>query len=357
MLPALLLLAFSFGTEVIPKEDSFVESLSHDDIVSWAELCAEAYCSNLKGKCTNDEMTQHLKGKQLIEPEHKVIMQGYRNRDQLSSIVMKTGLNQFKVIFTGSESLYDVLRDIDFTSVAIDQIKVHLHKLHTDFIEVRKKKAHRKDDDDHTSSVEVEVFSGFEKAGEDFLKHFLVGLEPYLKDGHPITIAVSGHSLGGALAVQMAYYLKRQDADITPLVITFGAAGYFSEEDIEPVGKMLDAERSMVHFARKNDLARDLTAMVGYGNPGHTVMLDDYIKVKGGLKEFLLKTVKFQEGIVDIAERVYEEKENHSMANYLATLTGDHVTAEESPFHYAYLIFVALAYMYHHFLSRKEESN
>lgn len=77
------------------KAASFFSTLTDEKILKWAELCHEVY--GLTG--TNDQMTATLHGFGHICAGDKVIMQGFRNGGQLSSIVIKTKKkNHFRIL-------------------------------------------------------------------------------------------------------------------------------------------------------------------------------------------------------------------------------------------------------------------
>lgn len=300
-------------------------SLDNERILHYAEMCNQVY--HLDSRQSMDEMTTILRSQGLLSEEQKVVLQGFRNGDQLSVIVVKTGRNAFQFLFSGTETFLDGILDV-MASATPEHVKTCLLSAHPTRIAVRIKKRNRVHLLKSTEHETVEVHKGFKLAGKDFMSKVFNLLKPYIEIGFDIFFDISGHSLGGALASQMAYHIKKRLAkayqippeQIGMQVVTFAAAGYFSEEDLEKVTRVTDAANTMVHFYRHNDLARELTDLAGYKNPGNWVYLDNFVAVETTLADFLSKMVEFKESPTSIAELIKEELSNHTLPNYIITI-------------------------------------
>ncbi|KAK3236916.1 hypothetical protein CYMTET_52972 [Cymbomonas tetramitiformis] len=97
------------------------------------------------------------------------------------------------IAFAGNDSVRDFFRDLDFAKVAIGEEK-------------RKRRVHRG------------FYSGYLSVCQDILKF----IESFSKD---TTVILSGHSMGGALAVICAYDLKTRFPKLPIKVFTFGTPG------------------------------------------------------------------------------------------------------------------------------------
>ncbi len=227
-------------------------------------------------------------------------------------------------MFAGSDTLNDDLASVKFNEEEIKDLDRIYRDLALAVLCVRVKKANRQAKQDVEEEHEIEVISGFQRAGEEFIAKFIEATEPYLKEGD-IDIQLSGHSLGGALAVQLGYYInmklgKHFNCKVDWAVVTIGGAGFFNIEDNADVSEILDAPNRMLHFYRNNDFSRELTAFVGYRNPGTLILLENIANLTEPLAEFFLKLIELQESIPEVIGRVEAERENHSIAYYVKTL-------------------------------------
>jgi hypothetical protein len=253
-------------------------------------------------------------------------MQGFRHGNQLASVVIKQAVpNHFQIVFSGTESMKDWAADAMMISTKEDALgkvnemmKSHVqHSLH-----VRERKT--KQTNDH----HVNVHMGFKNAGKDFLVKLFTGLKPYVDTNKPLYFDIYGHSMGGALAAQCAYQIKKRMAifyemerdQISVDVVTFASAGFFQTKHIERADKVIGASHSMVNFYRLNDFARELTSKAGFANPGHAIFLDNFVRVPGSVAEYLDSIKDLHETPTEIMDRVKEEAANHSMKNYIATI-------------------------------------
>lgn len=306
---------------------SFFSSLDDKHVLKWAELCQKVY--GLHG--TNDEMTSQLLDAEIICPGDKVVLQAYRNlNQQLSSVVIKTHKqNHFKILFVGTAGFMDGLVDISAIPV-----REHVHKCLKEatpnHLVVRHKKQHRllTQSNEAHHHLQVDVHAGFKAAGKQMMEQLFEKLRPYIDTEKDLHFNLTGHSLGGALASHMAYHIMKRLAKAYAMpqqqvhikLITFGAAGCFLEEDLAKVAKVTAADETTVHFYRHHDLARELTELVGFMNPGLRVFIADFVSSDGTLAEYIHNMAHFQESPHDIANRIHEELANHSIANYIKTI-------------------------------------
>lgn len=306
---------------------SFFSSLTDDRVLRWAELCKTVY--GLNG--TNDEMTEQLNTESIICPGDKVVLQAYRNfGQQLSSVVIKTHKqNHFKILFVGTAGLMDGLVDI-----AAIPVREHIHKCLKEatpnHLVVRNKKEHRLllNACENRHLLQVDVHAGFKAAGKQMMEQLFDKLRPYIDTEQPLHFDLTGHSLGGALASHMAYHIMKRLAKVYAMpgqlvsvkLITFGAAGCFLEEDLPKVAKVTNAPETTVHFYRHHDLARELTEIAGFVNPGLRVFIADFVSSTGTLADFVKNMAHFQESPHDISTRISEELANHAIANYIKTI-------------------------------------
>lgn len=139
----------------------------------------------------------------------------------------------------------------------------------------------------------IDGHAGYTVIGEDFMHTF----RQLILQSSPASRSVNiyGHSLGGALAVQLTFGLF-QIPGISIETLTFGAAGYIESQDLDEAWQIFqDAGNvQLVHLCREDDLAKNFGAFVGYRNPGTFVILED---IPGA-------------GVL----------ENHAIKNYIKTL-------------------------------------
>lgn len=106
---------------------------------------------------------------------------------------LDTAANIAYIAFAGNDSVRDFFRDLDFAKVTVGDEK-------------RKRRVHRG------------FYTGYLSVCQDILKF----KDSFSKD---TTLILSGHSMGGALAVICAYDLKTRFPDLPIKVFTFGTPG------------------------------------------------------------------------------------------------------------------------------------
>lgn len=319
-----LLIAVAFGADLTPTLGSFLATINNERLLNIAKLCKEIY--KLPEGVNNGDLTKILWNKELIGLEDKVIMQGFRHGDQLGSIVIKEQTpNRFKIVFSGTETLKDWAADAMMMPTkedALGKVNELMKSAMPHKLLVRERKT--KQIKEHN----VDVHMGFKNAGKDFLVKLFTGLKPYIDTSKPLYFEIYGHSMGGALAAQCAYQIKKRMAvfyemsrdQISVDVITFASAGFFKAKHVGRADKMIGASHSMVNFYRKNDFARDLTALAGFINPGHAIYLDNFVRDIGSVKDYIERIKDLEETPFEIIERAQKEGANHSMGNYIATI-------------------------------------
>lgn len=313
-----------FGADLTPTLGAFLATITNERLLNIAKLCREIY--KLPEGVNNGDLTKILWNKELIGLEDKVIIQGFRHGNQLGSIVIKeANPNHFKIVFSGTESAKDWAVDammLPSKEDALGKVNEMMKSAMPHKLNVRERKTKQVKEHD------VDVHMGFKNAGKDFLVKLFSGLRPYVDTTKPLYFEIFGHSMGGALAAQCAYQIKKRMAifyemprdQISVDVVTFASAGFFKAKDISRADKVIGASHSMVNFYRRNDFARDLTAMAGFINPGHAIYLDNFVRVQGSVSDYLERIKDLEETPLEIMARAKEEAANHSMANYIATI-------------------------------------
>lgn len=281
----------------------------------------------MKGQLSTDEMTKILRAKDAINADQKVVLQGFRAGYQLSPLIILTGRNSFQILVAGTNLFLDKFREVQ--SIASTQnVQSCLVNAHPESIAVRIKKRNHK----HAKMTEVqntiEVQQGLERANEDMMNKIYEGLKPYIEIGYDIFFEIIGHSFGGAIASQMAYHMRQHLAKsyetlqdhIQIQVFTFAAAGYFAEDELDNVAQITDAQNTMVHFYRKDDIARHCTSLAGYNNPGNWVFLDTFLATEGSLMEFLSNVPECHTGHLTSNKQVKKDLQNDALRTYVAII-------------------------------------
>lgn len=326
--------SFAWGS-VKPVDDtptlsSFLAKLDNDRLLRIARLCHAIY--KLPEKTNNAELTKQLMNMDLVGLSDKVVMQGYRHGDQLGAVMIRSGVrsNHFVLVFSGTESASDWMSDANAISTKEDA-KNHLEGMLKGIVpnvmHIRNRKKHRKTEGEINTHA-VDVHWGFKRANKDFLKKLFSGIRQYVQKNHPVTFELYGHSMGGALAAHAAYRICKDLPDILGIppewvavdVITFASAGVFDKDDVKTADEIIRASNSMVNFVRKHDFARELTDRLGFSNPGHYILLDNFVQIDDDLGKYFERIKDLEESPHEIVERIEQEAQNHSIKNYIQTI-------------------------------------
>ena len=333
-LPAVLatvLLASILPADDTPTLSSFLSKLDNDRLLKIAKLCRTIY--KLPEQTNNGELTKQLMNLELIGLSDKVVMQGFRHGDQLGTVLVKSGVksNHFVLVFSGTESANDWLSDANAISTKEDA-KNHLESMLKGIVpnvmHIRNKKHQRETTGHEINTHKVDVHLGFKRANKDFLKKLFADIRQYVRKNHPVTFELYGHSMGGALAAHAAYRICKDLPDILGIpnewiavdVVTFASAGVFDKDDLSTADKVIRASNSMVNFVRKHDFARELTDRLGFANPGHYILLDNFVQIEGDLDSYFERIKSLEETPLEIFERIQQEAKNHSIRNYIETI-------------------------------------
>jgi hypothetical protein len=341
LLSLLVFTSYSIGADFplvadqTPTKEAFFANLDNQGVLQRAKLCHQA--KKLSDGQANNVLTKKLLKKGAIKEGDRVIMQGKRHGNQLSSLLIKTGQNRFTACFIGTKTIMDVFSDLTIVPVSEEnslqrnreKFLEGLEKVKPECLTVRLKKGQRADpEQEEDRDTEVTVHLGFKKANKDFLSRMFEAMQPYVKKDKPIVFDITGHSMGGALASHAAYYIMKKFAaflnrpadQVAVEVVLFGAAGFFEIEDLKKASDVINADNSMVTFYRPSDYARELTRYAGFANPGYYVYFENYVQTVGTLLEFILNFLRLEESFPAIRERFDAETENHAMINYIKTI-------------------------------------
>lgn len=314
------------------QEYDVIADLDNHSILRYAKLCRAVY--KLPNNASNSELADHLLQQELIDNKDKVVIQGTRHGEQLSSIMIKKNAhNHFTAAFIGTKSAQDVLSDInalpDYDNIGELVEEALLTSLPTS-TKTWIKKRFRIDEHELKQEAEhvVAFHSGFVNAGQDFMEKLFNSIQHHYKPGKPVFFELTGHSMGGAMAAQAAYYIKDRlhkildiPADqVVTKVILFAAAGGFKKDYLHVADKVIEAERSMVSFYRPHDFARELARIAGYANPGHEIELKDFVKTKRSLLDYAQDIIQLDETPEEIQGKVQRVGQNHAIKNYIATI-------------------------------------
>jgi hypothetical protein len=331
---AVLSLLFTLVTSSLyqktPLEDhDVIAHLDNKAVLYYAKLCEVVY--QLPNHESNKAVTSTLRSKQLIDEKDKVIIQGVRHKEQLSSIMVKRQEdNHFTAIFVGTKSGRDALSDAlalpDYENLGKYVEEAFLRSMPTRLRTWIQKifRINGKQDDEHV----VALHMGFEKAGKDFNDKLFENIKLHYIPGQPIHIDLTGHSMGGALAAQSAYHIKDRLYKVLDIpndmvhvkIVLFAAAGSFKIPYLDKVCDVIGADQRMVTFYRPSDFARELTKFAGYANPGHDIELDDFVASQINVLKFMKQTAELKERPSDIWKEFKDVDENHSITNYVRTI-------------------------------------
>lgn len=124
---------------------------------------------------------------------------------------------------------------------------------------------------------------GICKTGKYFLEPIMEAINAYTNPEEPIKLELVGHSFGGALAFQTAFYLRNnliqryfpdQDESWLQLgLVAFGSANFFDRNDLAQAESVIGAYNCLV-IQRPRDPALQYTRMMGFENPGCHIFID-----------------------------------------------------------------------------------
>jgi pimeloyl-ACP methyl ester carboxylesterase len=129
----------------------------------------------------------------------------------------------------------------------------------------------------------ISCHQGICKTGNGFLEPIMAAIIKHANLGAPIQMKILGHSFGGALAFQTAYYLRKNflqtyfpnndESWLRIGLVAFGSACFFDKDDFGLAETVIGGNNCLV-IQRPRDPALQYTRMMGFDNPGCHVFLD-----------------------------------------------------------------------------------
>lgn len=137
------------------------------------------------------------------------------------------------------------------------------------------------DRNSYGADFNIGVHTGFYLAGRPALETIAQAIQKDATPGLPIRVLINGHSMGGALAFQAAYFLKKvvpgrlglSPDNVQVNLATFAAAGYFHEDYFKMACEVIGPHNALV-FRRPSDVAVHWSSCFDFYNPACVVQLD-----------------------------------------------------------------------------------